>query len=439
MFLNWCIQIKIFRILIGKKMKIFKFGGVSINSIERFKNTGNIIQSFEGDKILIVVSAMGKTTNALEKIVTAFFEGNKTDALLLFQQLKNNHLEYIKYLTVSNWQKAEEALNDFFTEIEWLLHDKPVRSYDYYYDQIVSCGELLSSSILASHLMDEKQNPIWLDVRDIVRTDKNYRNANIDWAFTEKRIMESVIPLFEHHDIVITQGFIGCTDENENTTLGREGSDYSAAVFANLLNADSVTIWKDVDAVMSADPKKFPNATAIHTLSYNEVIEMAYYGAQVIHPKTIKPLQNKGIPLFVKSFLNPEAVGTVINTALCKNLPPIIVQKEKQVLIQFKTLDFSFIEEKTIEKLYDLFDDLKLNPVVTQKTAISLWAVFDDVVDKIDDLASNASAFFDVELERNLSLITIRHYLKETVDELAKDKVILLEQKTISTIQMLMR
>jgi len=420
-------------------MKIFKFGGASINSIERYKNTAQIIQSFPGEKILIVVSAMGKTTNALEKIVSAFFEGNKTEALMLFQQLKNNHLEYIKYLTVSNWQKAEEALNDFFTEIEWLLHDKPVRSYDYYYDQIVSCGELLSSSILASHLLDEKQNPIWLDVRDIVRTDKNYRSANIDWAFTEKRIMESVMPLFENHDIIITQGFIGCTDENENTTLGREGSDYSAAVFANILNADSVTIWKDVDAVMSADPKKFPNAMVIHNLSYNEVIEMAYYGAQVIHPKTIKPLQNKGIPLFVKSFLNPEAVGTVINTALCKNLPPIIVQKEKQVLIQFKTLDFSFIEEKTIENLYDLFDDLKLNPVVTQKTAISLWAVFDDVIDKIDALASNASAFFDVELERNLSLITIRHYLKETVDELAKDKVILLEQKTISTIQMLMR
>jgi len=420
-------------------MKIFKFGGASINSIERYKNTAQIIQSFAGEKILIVVSAMGKTTNALEKIVSAFFEGNKTEALMLFQQLKNNHLDYIKYLTVSNWQQAENELNNFFTEIEWLLHDKPVRSYDYYYDQIVSCGELMSSSILASHLIDEKQNPVWLDVRDIVRTDKNYRNANIDWAFTEKRITESVTPLFEHHDIVITQGFIGCTDENENTTLGREGSDYSAAVFANILNADSVTIWKDVDAVMSADPKKFPNATVIHNLSYNEVIEMAYYGAQVIHPKTIKPLQNKKIPLFVKSFLSPEAPGTVINTSLCKNLPPIIVQKEKQVLIQFKTLDFSFIEEKTIGNLYDLFDDLKLNPVVTQKTAISLWAVFDDVVDKIDALASNASSFFDVELERNLSLITIRHYLKETVDELAKDKVILLEQKTISTIQMLMR
>ncbi len=420
-------------------MKIFKFGGASINSIERYKNTAHIIQSFPGEKILIVVSAMGKTTNALEKIVSAFFEGNKTEALLLFQQLKNNHLEYIKYLTVSNWQKAEDALNDFFTEIEWLLHDKPVRSFDYYYDQIVSCGELLSSSILASHLMDEKQNPIWVDVRDIVRTDKNFRSAKIDWAFTEKRIMESVIPLFDHYDIVITQGFIGCTDENENTTLGREGSDYSAAVFANILNADSVTIWKDVEAVMSADPKKFTNATVIHNLSYNEVIEMAYYGAQVIHPKTIKPLQNKKIPLLVKSFLNPDAIGTMINHELCKNLPPIIVQKEKQVLIQFKTLDFSFIEEKTIEKLYDLFDDLKLNPVVTQKTAISLWAVFDDVIDKIDALASNASAFFDVELERNLSLITIRHYLKETVDELAKDKVILLEQKTISTIQMLMR
>lgn len=420
-------------------MKIFKFGGASINSIDRFKNTGNIIKSFEGEKILIVVSAMGKTTNALESIVSAFFEGNKEEALLLFQQLKNNHQEYLKYLTVKNWKQAENELNNFFTEMEWLLHDKPVRSYDYYYDQIVSCGELLSSSILASHLMDEKQNPIWLDVRDIVRTDKNYRNANIDWAFTEKQILENVKPLFNQYNIIITQGFIGCTDENENTTLGREGSDYSAAVFANILNADSVTIWKDVDAVMSADPKKFPNATVIHNLSYNEVIEMAYYGAQVIHPKTIKPLQNKKIPLLVKSFLNPDAIGTIINHELCKNLPPIIVQKENQVLIQFKTLDFSFIEEKTIEKLYELFDDLKLNPVVTQKTAISLWAVFDDVAEKIDELASNASAYFDVELERSLTLITIRHYLKDTVDELVKDKVILLEQKTINTIQMLIR
>ena len=420
-------------------MKIFKFGGASINSIERFKNTGNIIKSFEGEKILIVVSAMGKTTNALESIVSAFFEGNKEESLLLFQQLKNNHLEYLKYLTVTNWKHAEKELNNFFTEMEWLLHDKPVRSYDYYYDQIVSCGELLSSSILASHLMDEKQNPMWLDVRDIIRTDKNYRSANIDWAFTEKQILENVIPLFNHHNIIITQGFIGCTDENENTTLGREGSDYSAAVFANILNADSVTIWKDVDAVMSADPKKFPNATIIHNLSYNEVIEMAYYGAQVIHPKTIKPLQNKKIPLLVKSFLNPDSVGTTINFELCKNLPPIIVQKENQVLMQFKTLDFSFIEEKTIEKLYELFDGLKLNPVVTQKTAISLWAVFDNIAEKIDELAINASAYFDVELERNLTLITIRHYLKETVDELAKNKVILLEQKTISTIQMLMR
>jgi len=420
-------------------MKIFKFGGASINSIDRFKNTGNIIKSFEGEKILIVVSAMGKTTNALESIVSAFFEGNKAEALLLFQQLKNNHLEYLKYLTVTNWKHAENELNNFFTEMEWLLHDKPVRSFDYYYDQIVSCGELLSSSILASHLMDEKQNPIWLDVRDIVRTDKNYRSANIDWAFTEKQILENVKPLFNQYNIIITQGFIGCTDENENTTLGREGSDYSAAVFANILNADSVTIWKDVEAVMSADPKKFHNATVINNLSYNEVIEMAYYGAQVIHPKTIKPLQNKKIPLLVKSFLNPDAVGTIINHELSKNLPPIIVQKENQVLLQFKTLDFSFIEEKTIEKLYELFDGLKINPVVTQKTAISLWAVFDDVVEKIDELASNASAYFDVELERNLTLITIRHYLKETVDELAKNKVILLEQKTISTIQMLMR
>ena len=278
-------------------MKVFKFGGASINSIERYKNTGTIIQSAQNEKILIVISAMGKTTNALESVVNSFYAGRNEEALQLFQRIKSSHLDLLKYLTVLHWQKAEDQLKDFFTEIEWLLNDKPVRSYDYYYDQIVCCGELLSSSILKNYLEELKVNATWLDVRDIIRTDNNFRDAGIDWEYTKKRIHEYVSPLFDQFDVVVTQGFIGATDENESTTLGREGSDYTAAIFANILNGESVTIWKDVDAVMSSDPKKDKEASIIQALSYTEVIEMAYYGAQVIHPKTIKPLQNKNIPI----------------------------------------------------------------------------------------------------------------------------------------------
>ncbi len=420
-------------------MKVFKFGGASINSANRFKNTANIIQSFSGEKLLIVISAMGKTTNALETIVNAYFEGRKEEALQLFEQLKNNHLDLVKYLNVTHWQASENKLKDLFTEIEWLLHDKPVRRYDYYYDQIVCCGELFSSSILSHYLEEQKSKVKWLDVRDIIRTDNNFRDAAIDWEFTDNRVKDSVLPLFDEFDIVITQGFIGATDENESTTLGREGSDYSAAIFANLLNGESVTIWKDVDAVMSADPKKYPDASILNELSFTEVIEMAYYGAQVIHPKTIKPLQNKNIPLLVKSFLDPSLKGTVISKAISKNLPPIIVNKEKQVMIQFKSKDFSFVDDKPVQELHELFQQIRLRPNVSQHTAISLICCFDDHAEKIDQLAAAASEIFDVELERNLSMLTIRHYTDEKIDNLTKGKQILLEQKTITTVQMIMR
>jgi len=420
-------------------MKVFKFGGASIDSIDRIKNTASIIQSFKGEKILIVISAMGKTTNALEKVVDAFFEGRKEEALQLFEQLKNNHLDLLKYLIVLNWQKAENQLKEFFTEIEWLLHDKPVRSYDYYYDQIVCCGELLSSSILCNYLAEEKSKAIWLDVRDVIRTDNNFRDAGIDWEFTSQRMTTSVAPLFQEYDVVITQGFIGATDENESTTLGREGSDYTAAIFANILEGESVTIWKDVDAVMSADPKKYPDATILHALSFTEVIEMAYYGAQVIHPKTIKPLQNKNIPLLVKSFLAPTLQGTIISKESSKNLPPIIVHKSNQVLIQFKSKDFSFVEDKPIQQLHDLLNDIKIKPNLSQNTAISLLCCFDDHAEKIDQLAQAASTIFDVEIERNLTLLTIRHYQDETIRKLTADKNVLLEQKTLQTVQMIMR
>jgi aspartate kinase len=420
-------------------MKVFKFGGASINSADRYKNTSNIIQSFSGQKILVVVSAMGKTTNALESVVHAYFEGRKDDAINLFNQVKQQHLETIKYLLVKNWQKAENQIKDFFTEIEWLLHDKAVRSFDYYYDQIVCCGELFSSSILSNYLEELNANVTWIDVRDIIRTDNNFRDAAIDWTFTEAKIEQSVLPLFKNNDIIITQGFIGATDENESTTLGREGSDFTAALFANMLNGESVTIWKDVEAVMSADPKKFPDAIAIQELSFTEVIEMAYYGAQVIHPKTIKPLQNKNIPLYVKSFLNPAAIGTTINGRISKNLPPIIVNKENQVLISFKTKDFSFIDDAPITQIQQLFSQIRIKPNLTQKTAISLLCCFDLHPEKVDQLAQEAAAYFDVELEKNLNLLTIRHFNEKSLDQYVNGKEIILEQKTTKTIQMLIR
>jgi aspartate kinase len=428
-----------FNIRTNSTMKVFKFGGASINSIDRIKNVASIIQSAKGEKLLLVISAMGKTTNALETVVNAFFEGRQEDALKLFEQIKEAHLTTLKYLTSLQWQKAANQLKDFFTEIEWLLHDKPVRSYDYYYDQVVCCGELFSTSLLAHYLNEIKVNATWVDVRDIIRTDDNFRDAGVDWNFTENSIHQNIMPLFKAYDVVVTQGFIGATDENESTTLGREGSDYSAAIFANLLPAQSVTIWKDVEAVMSADPKQFKDAVNMYELSYTEVIEMAYYGAQVIHPKTIKPLQNKGIPLLVKSFIDPSLPGTVISNRIAKNLPPVIVVKEKQVLIQFKSKDFSFVEDKPVEDLHHLFEMVKVKPNLSQNTAISLLCCFDDHTEKMDALASQASLLFDVEVEKNLSLLTIRHYDAATIEKLTKDKVIVLEQKTQETLQMLMR
>jgi aspartate kinase len=420
-------------------MKVFKFGGASINSTERIKNTGDIIASFKGEKILIIISAMGKTTNALEKVVDAFFEGRKDDALQLFEQVKASHLNTLKYIISLNWQQAENQLKDFFTEVEWLLHDKPVREYDYYYDQIVCCGELLSTALVSIYLNEIGIKNKWVDVRDVVRTDDNFRDAYINWDYTRQKVKTDIEPLFAEFDIVITQGFIGATDENESTTLGREGSDFSAAIFANILDAESQTIWKDVEAVMSADPKEFPGAENIYELSYREVVEMAYYGAQVIHPKTIKPLENKNIPLHVRCFLKPELPGTVISSKPVHNLPPVIVLKKDQVLMELRSKDFSFVDEKPMSQLHEMFATIKIRPNLSQNGAISLLCCLDNKAEKIDKLALAASEIFDVQLEKNLTLLTIRHYTPEKIQELTKGKTIVLEQKTTETIQVLMR
>lgn len=419
-------------------MKVFKFGGASVNSLERIHKMGDIVADYMQQPLLIVISAMGKTTNALEKVAEAFYAENKDIALELFEQVKQQHITTAKYLLTTEYLACEAQLKDFFTEVEWLLHDKPVREYDYYYDQIVCVGELLSTALISHYLNERKIANTWLDVRDIIRTDDNFRDAIIDWEFTTKAVAGIKKSLLQENNIVITQGFIGCTDENESTTLGREGSDYSAAVFANLLDAESQTIWKDVESVMNADPKVFPDATPLPHLNYREVIEMAFYGAQVIHPKTIKPLQNKNIPLLVKCFLNPALPGTVIDANAVKELPPIVVLKEKQVLLELTAKDFSFVSEHHSTVLFKLFEKLKFKPNLTQNAAIQMHCVVDDFAEKIETLALEASAIFDVSIRKNLSLLTIRHYTGEYYNKITANRTIVLKQQTPETIQVLM-
>ena len=416
-------------------MKVFKFGGASINSIERIHHVGKIIQSYRNEKLLIIISAMGKTTNALEKVAEAFYAGDNGKALDLFSAIKETHVQTAAALT----EAPVQQLGDIFTEVEWLLHDKSVRDFDYYYDQIVCCGELLSTAIMSHYLNSIKVNNTWVDVRDIIRTDDDFRDATIDWEFTEEQIQSEIVSLFDHTDIVITQGFIGATDENESTTLGREGSDYTAAIFANMLNAESQTIWKDVEGVMNADPKLFPEAQFISALSFKEVIEMAYYGAQVIHPKTIKPLQNKNIPLHVRCFLNPSLNGTLISSTSVTNLPPIIVVKNDQVLMQFNSKDFSFVEDSLVNQLHELFVEIKIRPNLSQNGAISLYCCLDDKAEKIEKLAIAASGLFDVQVEKGITLLTVRHYTHSIVEKLTAGKIELLRQQTRETIQVLLK
>lgn len=415
-------------------MQVFKFGGASVNTLERMRNMARIVKEYGDRPLLVVVSAMGKTTNALEKVAEAFYAGRQSEALRLFDAIRQEHLAVAAQLT----DDLPPQLNDFFTEVEWLLHDKPVRAYDYYYDQVVCVGELLSTAIISHFLLHLGIRNQWLDVRDVLRTDNNFRDAQIDWAYSADKVAGSVRPLLEEQGVVLTQGFIGATAENESTTLGREGSDYTAAVFANLLDARGQTIWKDVPGVMNADPKQYSAAGLIQELNYREVIEMAYYGAQVIHPKTIKPLQNKDIPLYVKSFLHPEAGGTVIHHQHISRLPPIIVYKRAQVLVQLSSRDFSFVSEGLTTGVYRLLETVKLKPNLTQNAAISMLCVVDDHAEKVESFALHASEHYDVQVTRNLTLLTIRHYTEAVLQELCRNCKVILQQQTPETVQVLM-
>lgn len=419
-------------------MQVHKFGGASLNSIDRIHSVGNIIRHHTSKPAVVVISAMGKTTNALEKVATAFFEQRKDDALQLFSQVKQQHLTTAKYLLVIQYNPCSEQLNNFFTEAEWLLHDKPVREFDYYYDQLVCIGEMLSSTMLSFYLKEINIEHDWVDVRDVFRTDNNFREANLDWEVTAANVSEIVQPLLAGSGLVITQGFIGCTDDNESTTLGREGSDFSGAIFANLLNAESQTIWKDVPSVMNADPKQFDNAVPIPELSYEEVIEMAYYGAQVIHPKTIKPLYEKKIPLYVKCFLDASLPGTVITRKRVPSLPPIIVKKENQVLMEFLSRDYSFIGEHSVGKLFQLFEEEKTKPNLTQNGAIRFIALFDNNDERLQHIATKAEAWLNVMMQKNLTLVTVRHFTPEVLASFIGDDKPLLLQQTSDTAQVVL-
>jgi aspartate kinase len=420
-------------------MKVFKFGGASVHDFDSIQNVAYILTNHKDEKLLIVISAMGKMTNALEKVTEAFYEQRNEDAHRLFEKIKTYHINLLKYLIILQWEKATTRLNELFTKVEEVLDEKPVKDYNYYYDQIVSIGELLSTTLISIFLNEQRIANKWIDVRDLLKTDHTFRDAKVNWEGTKKNVEEKLSPLFKENNFIITQGFIAGTNEDDTTTLGREGSDYTAAIFADLLNAESLTIWKDVDGIMNADPRDIQEAETINELSYKEIIEMAYYGAHVIHPKTIKPLQNKKIPLYVKSFLDIALRGTVVSEKQIPRLPPIIVYKRNQALITLQSLDFSFVEGKPINFLREILDGLRMKPNLTQNAAITFSICIDDIPEKIAQIASQASSVFDVQIQKNLSLITIRHYTPEFVEAILKDKEIILEQKTSETIQALIR
>jgi aspartate kinase len=421
-------------------MKVFKFGGASLESIERIQQVTAIIQSFPDQQLLIVISAMGKTTNELEKVAQSFYMRKREIAAQLLHNIEQQHLEIAEKLLGNRENPLFEQLQQFFTEAEWTLGEKPLRQYDYYYDQLVSLGELLSTAIMSAYFNLAGVSNTWLDVRDVFRTDDTFRDANIDWDWTQRNVTEKVLPLFKQTNIVIAQGFIGSTDQNESVTLGREGSDYSAAVFANLLNAESQTIWKDVEGLKNADPKLFPNTINIPEISFSEVIEMAYYGAQVIHPKTIKPLYLKQIPLYVKSFLNKDLPGTVIREDIdVKQLPPIIVLKKNQVLLTITSRDFSFITEDRISDIYEMFHKHKIKINLMQNAAISFSCCIDNSSEKIELLMKALHHDFKIAYFEGLELLTVRYNKDGLLEELSKDRTVLLEQRSAVTIQRLLK
>ena len=413
-------------------MKVFKFGGASLKSADAIKNMAGIVSSHTNSPLLIVVSAMGKTTNALEKILQLAQQGE--NPVNEIQTLQKFHTEIIQSLFKNPKPVIDQVIKTFEGVTERI---KPINNYDLVYDQIVSLGEIASSIIVEKFLSSQGLSTQWVDARDYIITDSCYREGKVLWDKTSKNI-ESLDSILKSN-ICITQGFIGGTENNLTTTLGREGSDYTAAIFASSLNAESVTIWKDVPGVMSADPKRIPSATVFTELPYKEAAEMTYYGASVIHPKTIKPLALKNIPLFVKSFDNPSLPGTKIHDCHLDNLPTLIVFKENQCLISCKVTDYTFVEEQQLSTIFHAISesDIKIN--VMQNSAISFSFCIDFREDKALMLIEKLQDNFEVYYNTGLTLITIKNYTPEVFDAYRKQEGVIVEQSSRSTLQVLLK
>ncbi len=412
-------------------MRVFKFGGASVKDAEGVKNAARIIESHKGDQLVVIVSAMGKTTNALEELLTLHL--TRSEAVFQkLEEIKSFHFEICNNLFENKKEAIFQELHNTFVEAEWQIEDEPIGTSGFEYDQLIGLGELLSTKILSAYLSSTLVKNSWIDARDVVRTDNTYQAAIVDWKETEQLIQQKFKTLNE--SVIITQGFIGSSSENFTTTLGREGSDFSAAIFASILNATEVVIWKDVEGMLNADPKHYESTVKLENISYKEAVELAYYGASVIHPKTIKPLENKEIPLYVKSFKNPAAEGSLINRDSSRdNEIPSYIHKENQILVSFSSRDFDFIDERKLSELFQLFSKIGLSFNILQNSAISFTVAFDYNESKINRLRKEVSENYKVVYNEGATLITIRHFTEQIIADLLKGRTVLLEQRTRST------
>lgn len=419
-------------------MKIFKFGGASVKDPEGVKNMASIIKSYTGNMI-IVISAMGKTTNALENVVKYYFYHQPNELASTVEAIKNYHFSIFRKLFEPDGTNLPNELTGLFSSLEKrVFHVEPSLDYDFEYDQIVSYGELLSSKIVSLYLHKIGYSHKWIDIRECLRTDDTWREGNIDWELSS----QSVPKTFNKFDslVYLTQGFIAATSFNSTTTLGREGSDYSAAILANIMDAESLTIWKDVPGIMTADPHKFSNTQKMEKLSYREAVEMTYFGAKIIHPKTMKPLVDKNIPLYVKSFFSPEDSGSIVhNYDFIVESIPVFIIKENQVLITVSSLDLSFIAEDHIAKVYHLLAQHRMKVNIVQQSAMSLSFAIDKPERNIDKLIQLLHKDFRVRYNEDLELLTIRNYDSKTIGEMIKDRIVFVEQKTRRTARFLLK
>ncbi len=416
-------------------MKVFKFGGASVKDAEGIKNVVKVLKEVGYENTLLIVSAMGKTTNAMEEVVNAYFN-NKAVLSSTLQDVVKYHNDILMDLFQNDKHPIFNHVKVLLDEVQGFLAWNKSPKYNFVYDQVVGYGELVSSTILNAYLNESGLKSNWLDVRNFIKTDDNYRDANINWEKTQENVSKKI----DRTKLNITQGFLGSDDNNFTTTLGREGSDYTAAILAYCLNASSVTIWKDVPGVLNADPRYFEHAQLLNNISYREAIELAFYGASVIHPKTLQPLQRKEIPLLVKSFINPTAAGTTVGKGIgIEPKVPCFIVKKNQVLMKLSSLDFSFIVEDSMSELFKLFHDYRMKVDLIQNSAISFSVCVDNKFGRLEDLLNQLKSKFKVVHHENVSLYTIRHFDAESIASLQNGKEILLEQRGKETLQLVVK